>query len=64
MSKPEATKVPRLLKATVTTELVAEAQLDNKTHLYRHQVKHTHACTRHLDFPENFITAIPAVCVC
>lgn len=42
MSMPEATKVPSLLKASVTTELVAEAQLDNKKHLYRHQVKHSH----------------------
>lgn len=41
MLMQEATKVPRLLKASVTTELVAEAQLDNK-HLYRHQVKHSH----------------------
>lgn len=42
MLMQEATKVPRLLKASVTTELVAEAQLDNKKHLYRHQVKHSH----------------------
>lgn len=30
MLMQEATKVPHLLKASVTTELVAEAQLDNK----------------------------------